>query len=52
MLDEALVWACKSDRIEVLDRLVRGGARLDADPYRGTALIWAASCNRLRAAEC
>ena len=51
VLDEALVWACKSDRIEVLDRLVRGGARLDADPYRGTALIWAAVNNRARAAE-
>ena len=51
MLDEALVWACKSDRTDVLDRLVRGGARLDADPYRGTPLIWAASCNRLRAVQ-
>jgi ankyrin repeat protein len=51
VLDEALVWASRSDRLEVLDRLVRGGARLDADPYRGTPLIWAASCNRLRAAR-
>ena len=51
VLDEALVWACKSDRIDVLDRLVRAGARLDADPYRGTPLIWAAACNRTRAAE-
>jgi ankyrin repeat protein len=31
--------------------LVRAGARLDADPYRGTALIWAAVCNRLATAE-
>jgi hypothetical protein len=51
ILDEALVWACKNDRIGVLDRLVRGGARLDADPYRGTPLVWAAACNRTRAAE-
>ena len=51
ILDEALVWACKSDRLAVLDRLVRGGARLDADPYRGTPLVWAAACNRTRAAE-
>jgi ankyrin repeat protein len=50
VLDEALVWACKSDRVEVLDRLVRSGARLDADPYRGTPLIWAAACNRTRTA--
>jgi ankyrin repeat protein len=51
VLDEALVWACKSDRVEVLNRLVRGGARVGGDPYRGTPLIWAAACNRARAAE-
>ncbi len=50
VLDEALVWACKSDRMAVLDRLVRAGARLGADPYRGTPLIWAAACNRTGAA--
>ncbi|MEI9813157.1 MAG: ankyrin repeat domain-containing protein [Acidobacteriota bacterium] len=48
ILDEALVWAAKNDRLEVLDRLVRAGARLDADPYRGTPLIWAAVANRPR----
>jgi hypothetical protein len=51
ILDEALVWACKSGRTEVLPRLVRAGARLDADPYRGTPLIWAAWCNRLETAR-
>jgi ankyrin repeat protein len=45
VLDEALVWACKSNRLLVLERLVRAGARLNADPYRGTPLIWAAACN-------
>ena len=50
VLDEALVWACKSGRTEVLPRLLRAGARLDADPYRGTPLIWAAACNRLETA--
>ena len=50
VLDEALVWACKSGRTEVLSRLVRAGARLDADPYRGTALIWAAARNRIETA--
>jgi ankyrin repeat protein len=50
VLDEALVWACKSNRVTVLDRLVRAGARLDADPYRGTPLIWAATNNRIEAA--
>ena len=51
VLDEALVWACKSGRTKVLPRLVRAGARLDADPYRGTPLIWAAVCNRIETAE-
>lgn len=50
ILDEALVWACKSNAVDVLGRLVEAGARLDADPYRGTPLLWAAYCNRLEAA--
>lgn len=47
VLDEALVWACRSNRLAVLERLVTAGARLDADPYRGTPLIWADVCNRV-----
>ena len=47
VLDEGLVWACKSGRTNVLERLMRAGARLDADPYRGTGLIWAAVRNRI-----
>ena len=50
VLDEALVWACKSGRTDILPRLVRAGARLDADPYRGTPLIWAVVNNRLETA--
>lgn len=50
VLDEALVWASKAGRTEVLPRLVRAGARMDADPYRGTPLIWAASRNRMETA--
>ena len=46
VLDEALVWAAKSGRLAVLERLAGAGAQLDADPYRGTPLIWAAVCNR------
>lgn len=41
-LDEALVWAAKSDRVQALALLVELGARVDADPYRGTPLTWAA----------
>ncbi len=50
VLDEALVWACKSGSVAVLPRLIQAGARPDADPYRGTALLWAAACNRVDAA--
>jgi ankyrin repeat protein len=47
VLDEALVWAAKSDRAQALPLLVELGARVDADPYRGTALTWAAANGRL-----
>ena len=49
VLDEALVWAAKSDRAEALRLLVELGARVDADPYRGTALTWAAANGRVDA---
>ncbi len=50
VLDEALVWASKSGRTDVLAQLLQAGARVDADPYRGTPLIWAAVCNRMETA--
>ena len=46
VLDEALVWAAKSDRVAVLSSLLARGAAIDADPYRGTPLIWAAFVGR------
>jgi ankyrin repeat protein len=49
ILDEALVWAAKSDRVEAIEPLVALGADLDADPYRGTALTWAAANGRVAA---
>lgn len=49
MLDEALVWAAKSDRADAIRLLVKLGARVDADPYRGTALTWAAANGRVDA---
>ncbi len=48
VLDEALVWAAKSDRAEALGPLVELGAGVAADPYRGTALIWAAANGRVQ----
>jgi Ankyrin repeats (many copies)/Ankyrin repeat len=49
VLDEALVWAAKADRVEAIDRLAELGAQVEADPYRGTALAWAASNGRVAA---
>ncbi|MBV8431902.1 MAG: ankyrin repeat domain-containing protein, partial [Solirubrobacterales bacterium] len=47
VLDEALVWAAKSDRADAIRLLVELGARVDADPYRGTPLTWAAVNGRV-----
>ena len=47
VLDEALVWAAKSGRLEVMAPLLARGARIDADRYRGTPLLWAASRGRV-----
>lgn len=47
VLDEALVWAAKSDRVGAIRLLVQLGAQVDADPYRGTALTWAAAKGRV-----
>jgi ankyrin repeat protein len=51
VLDEALVWAAMSDRVDVLPLLVKRGARVSADPYRGTPLVRAASTGRVGAAR-
>ncbi len=51
VVDEALAWAARSDRVDVLDVLVAHGAGIDADVYRGTALTWAAACGRVAAIE-
>ncbi len=50
-LDEALAWAARSDRADILEPLVGLGARLEADVYRGSALSWAAACGRVAAIE-
>ena len=47
VLDEALVWAAKAGRDEAIRLLVELGARVDADPYRGTPLTWAAVNGRV-----
>src|SRR4051812_9236767 len=49
VLDEGLVWAAKSGRVDAIRLLVELGARIDADPYRGTPLAWAAVNGRVDA---
>jgi ankyrin repeat protein len=41
VLDEALVWAAKADRVEAVELLADLGGDVAADPYRGTPLTWA-----------
>jgi ankyrin repeat protein len=49
VVDEALSWAARNDSVEVLDVLVDRGANLEADVYRGSALMWAAAQGRVAA---
>ena len=49
IVDEALSWAARADRVEAISLLVERGARIDADVYRGTALTWAAANGRIAA---
>jgi ankyrin repeat protein len=49
VLDEGLVWAAKSGRVEAIRLLVELGADVGADPYRGTPLTWAAVNGRVDA---
>jgi ankyrin repeat protein len=51
VLDEALAWAARSDRVEAIGTLVGHGADVAADVYRGTPLAWAAACGRVAAIE-
>jgi len=49
IVDEALSWAARADRVEAVELLVERGAAIDADVYRGTALTWAAAQGRVAA---
>ncbi len=46
VLDEALAWAARNDRETAIEALVRAGARVNGDVYRGTPLAWAAFAGR------
>ena len=46
ILDEALVYAAKNGRIQTLAFLLDRGANVNGEPYNGTALFWAISCEQ------
>ena len=46
ILDEAMVYAAKSGRIQALAYLLGQGDNIDGEPYNGTALFWAVSCDQ------
>ncbi len=48
ILDEALVYAAKNGRTLVLAYLLDQGANIDGEPYNGTALFWAISCEQVQ----
>lgn len=51
LVDEALTWAARNGQCESMATLVEMGADVNANPYRGTALLWAVYDDRVTAAE-
>ncbi|MEL6982891.1 MAG: ankyrin repeat domain-containing protein, partial [Actinomycetota bacterium] len=50
-IDESLTWASRNGALAAMDRLVAAGADVNANPYRGTALLWAVYSDRVEAAR-
>ena len=50
VLDEALTWASRNDQCDAMARLVALGADVNANPFRGTALLWACYADKVKAA--
>jgi ankyrin repeat protein len=50
LLDEALSWAARNDARGAMAALVELGANVNANPYRGTPLLWAIYSDRVQAA--
>ena len=51
LLDEALTWAARNDQSKSMAALVALGANVNANPYRGTPLLWAVYDDRVAAAS-
>lgn len=51
VLDEALTWASRNNQCESMARLVSLGSNPNANPFRGTPLLWACYADKVEAAE-
>ena len=40
LLDEALSWSARNDKLMSMSKLVKYGADVNSNPYRGTPLLW------------
>ena len=50
LLDEALCWAARNGQLGSMERLVALGADPNANPYRGTPLLWSVYSDNVAAA--
>ena len=51
VLDESLTWAARNDQLGAMELLVVSGADVNANPFRGTALLWAIFSDAIDAAS-
>ena len=51
VLDEALSWAARNNQCGSMAELVQRGANVNANPFRGTPLLWACYSDKVEAAE-
>ena len=51
VLDEALSWAARNNQRDSMAGLVERGANVNANPFRGTPLLWACYSDKVEAAE-
>ena len=52
VLDEALSWAARNNQCGSIEALVELGANVNANPFRGTPLLWACYSDKVEAAAC
>ena len=50
VLDESLTWAARNNQCEAMAVLVGLGANVNANPFRGTSLLWACYSDKVEAA--